>query len=309
MLQQTTVSTVINHFERFIQKYPSITDLAKATEEQILMDWKGLGYYRRARNLLNAAKEIQENFSGDIPLNYGDLVSIKGIGAYTANAIIGIGADQRALCLDANLERVISRLYALKTHKGPRLQKEIYQKFMEYKICEDIDKVGPRKFNEALMDLGRSVCKAKNAHCHLCPLRENCLARLNSNPLFFPNTQEQKKTQQHELFLLRVVVQKANKILVYQKHSKEWLSGQYELPSFNFYSTDLAINQYAKVRNDEAYLFLPQFKTAITKYKITNFVLYADEFDFDFLKNKRFEWKKLEDLNLSTASLKALHLI
>ncbi|MDH5415154.1 MAG: A/G-specific adenine glycosylase, partial [Flavobacteriaceae bacterium] len=108
MLQQTTVGTVINHFERFILKYPDLKTLAHINEEQVLIDWKGLGYYRRAKNLLKIAKQLHTGFDGKIPLDFNQLTKIDGIGPYTANALISIGSNQAALPIDANLERVIS---------------------------------------------------------------------------------------------------------------------------------------------------------------------------------------------------------
>ena len=142
MLQQTTVSTVEKHFERFISKYPNISSLAKIDEEQMLIEWKGLGYYRRARNLLNAAKQIENEFMGNIPENFQQLKSIKGIGDYTANAILSIGANKKALPLDANLERVFSRLYGLKEKKGPKLLKLIQEKFSKGELATDIVEIG-----------------------------------------------------------------------------------------------------------------------------------------------------------------------
>jgi len=182
MLQQTTVGTVLNHFERFIKKYPSIESLAKVSEDQILIDWKGLGYYRRAKNLLKSAKEIQSKYNGKIPLSYEKLIKINGIGPYTANAILAMGANQKALCVDANLERVLARFYGVKVHKGTKLQKEMYRLFESGKISTEISELGSRVYNEALMDLGRSICKARSASCEICPLAKNCVALKSGNP-------------------------------------------------------------------------------------------------------------------------------
>lgn len=315
MLQQTTVGTVLNHFERFMTKYPRLSDLAALSEEQMLIEWKGLGYYRRARNLLNAAKEIEQKYNGEIPLDFDNLKSIKGIGDYTANAILAIGANYSALALDANLERVISRLYGIEDYKGVKLQKKIQQLFMNHEICQDIDVYGGRDYNETLMDLGRSLCKARSSACELCPLSENCIAHKQRSPLRYPRMEEKaesKKVSGFSLELVRVVVIEKNKILAYKKSSNEWLSNQYEIPTFVLTSEDEKFNQYPVIEKEHL-KFLPSFRTGITKYKIDNFVVVMsyNEFKQEFktqIETKTFKLLESKSL-LSTASLKALRLL
>lgn len=311
MLQQTTVGTVLNHFERFITKFPTIDDLASVSEEQMLVEWKGLGYYRRARSLLGAAKEIQNKFKGEIPLDYNLLTSIKGIGPYTANALIAIGADKPALAVDANLERVLSRLYGLKTFKGPKLQSEILNLFEQGEICQKIDEFGARDFNEALMDLGRSICKARSAACEICPLAKECQALKSGDPISFPKTKQDTDNKKAgiPLELLRVIVEEKGKLLAYKKSSTEWLSGQFEIPTFVLDTEDKTLNQYPSIDKGDLKL-LPSFRTGITKYKIDNFVVHMsfEEFKSNFKNFEDYNW--LENLeHISTASLKALKLI
>jgi A/G-specific adenine glycosylase len=311
MLQQTTVGTVTNHFERFLKKYPTIKSLASISEEQIVTDWSGLGYYRRARNLLKAAKAIQNNFNGVIPIHFEQLISIGGIGPYTANALIAIGADKKALCVDANLERVLARYYGLQVVKGPKLQKEIYQLFESGKISSEIEAVGARIYNESLMDLGRSICKARSASCEICPIAKDCQALKSGSPLSFPlKAVEVKKQKPLDLKLLRLIVEKDKKYLVYKKSSHQWLSGQYEIPTFILESEDENLIQYKKLPNCEVLLNLPSFVTGITKYKISNYVLYANLNDLKTLglNESDFVWKSSQ-VNLSTASMKALKLL
>ena len=310
MLQQTTVSTVLNHFPLFIEKYPTIEDLSLIDEEQILKDWKGLGYYRRARNLLAAAKEIVENYKGEIPLSYDQLISIKGIGPYTANAILGIGADQNVLALDANLERVLARIYGLTAYKGIPLQREINNLFSAGKIATDITTHGGRAYNEALMDLGRSICKANQAYCDLCSLKDKCSALSLGAALNYPFIKEtDQKKKSFDLSLLRVVVQRDKEVLSYSKSEKEWLTGQRELPTFVLSTNDEYFRQYGKLKIDHDQLFiLPSFKSAITHYKITNYVLFANEKELEVISDENFEWCSIIDGNLSTSSIKAIKL-
>lgn len=310
MLQQTTVGTVKNHFERFLGRFPDLKALAESTEEELLVAWKGLGYYRRARNLKRIAETLAKDYEGDFPGEEEVLMKIPGIGPYTAGALIAIGMNKRALAVDANLERVIARLFQLKNPKGVKLQKEIQVLFKEKKIFSEITSY--RKLNEALMDLGRTFCQARKASCELCPLRMGCLSFQHGNPLDFPVfSKGEKKEVSHELHLLRIIVVKDNKLLVYKKDSSEWLSGQYETPTFMISTTDKKMNQYPKL-GDLNFKVVWSFKTGITKYKIQNDVVVLKEKDFKKISfSKNLEWRSLdsEESNFSTATLKALRQI
>lgn len=308
MLQQTTVGTVLNHFERFLVEYPTIFDLAKASEEQVCISWKGLGYYRRARSLRNVAIQVVENFKGQIPTNIDDLQTLKGIGPYTANAIVAIGADKKALAVDANLERVLARFYGVEVEKGPKLQKRLWADFAAKKIMAEMDGMSARAVNEALMDLGRIICQARKATCMICPLSSGCAARKNGDPLAYPIEGEKKEKEDLFINVLRVVVSDKKKILVYQKGAKEWLSGQWELPTFILETNDEALKQYPKIKMKKSFENLMMIKTGITKYNIYNYVLEMSLEEFEKL-SKKIEIDYVfkvndEKLNASTATHK-----
>lgn len=313
MLQQTTVGTVLNHFEKFLNEYPNIIDLAKVSEEQICISWKGLGYYRRARNLRNIAIEIVEKYKGKIPTDLTLLLALKGIGPYTANAVVSIGADKKALAVDANLERVLSRFYGVKFPKGIKLQQKLLKDFEENKILFEMNELGPRKMNEAFMDLGRIVCQAKKASCILCPLKTSCAAFKSGKPLAFPLESAKEKKNDLYIKLLRVVVKDENKILFYQKNHDEWLAGQWELPTFILETNDEKLKQYPKVKSKKLFLDSKVIKTSITKYSIENYIIEMSSVDFDKLCKKieiKYEYKSHNArLNLSTASIKILNKI
>lgn len=309
MLQQTTVGTVLNHYDKFLERFPTINDLARASEEEVCVAWKGLGYYRRARSLRNLAIAIVEVYDGIIPTKIDELMKLKGIGPYTANALVAIGADQKGLAVDANLERVLARFYGYQELKGAKLQSQILKDFSEQKILKDISKLSPRAVNESLMDLGRVICQARKASCSLCPLNAECLAFKSGKPESFPLSAINKKAVDHELDLLRVVVQRKNKILFYQKQSDEWLSGQWELPTFILKTSDKKLSQYPPISTKKAFENLPVVKTGITKYKINNYILALSLDEFQRLINYQRDYcfKELDkNLNLSTASSKAL---
>jgi len=313
MLQQTTVSTVLNHYERFLKQYPNSKKLSQSTEEEICMAWKGLGYYRRARNLRKAAIDIEDKFKGQIPLDLEELVSISGIGEYTANAIIGIGADQKALAIDANLERVLSRLYMIEEEKGPKLQKKIKNLFNDGKIVKEMGKFSARNINEALMDLGRVFCQARKASCDLCPMSKKCLAFKEKRALDFPMVKESSaKKKMFELDLLRVVVKKSNKVLAYKKDETKWLSGQLEVPTLILKSEDKKLSQYPKTTKEVTLKGLKKFKTSITKYKINNYILemsekeFKDKFVDEFRKDEKCKFVSMDikKENFSTSTIK-----
>ncbi len=307
MLQQTTVGTVKNHYERFLAEFPTLESLANATDDELTVAWKGLGYYRRARNLKKIAVSIARDYQGEFPDSIEALMEIPGIGPYTANALIGIGMDRRALAVDANLERVIARLFQIKMEKGTKLQKEIQKLFIEKRIFPG--QLSFRNLNEALMDLGRTYCQARKATCDLCPLKSDCLSFKKGDPLSLPIQvkDEKKKAIEHEVHLLRVFILKNKKLLVYRKSDKEWLAGQYEVPTFILSSSDEKLQQYPRLTQDITPLF--SYKTGITKYKIQNSVLNLSEKEFkNFSFAAPLEWRLVAstNANFSTATLKGL---
>ena len=308
MLQQTTVGTVKNHYERFLKRFPTLQSLASSSEDELTVAWKGLGYYRRARNLKKIAEEITLQHAGVFPEDLDTLLRIPGIGPYTANAILGIGMDKRALAVDANLERVISRLFGIQAQKGLKLQKEIQTLFLDKKIFTN--KVSFRQLNESLMDLGRTFCQARKATCELCPLKKECMAFSSGEPLSLPlTTQVKLKKVENNIHLLRVVVSKKNKVLVCKRQKNEWLSGQFEIPTFIISTTDKSLKQYPHFPGIPEHDFSFSFVTSITKYKIKNSVLVIPEKEFNALGvSLETEWRSIdnENSNLTTATLKTL---
>ena len=310
MLQQTTVPTVINHFEKFLTKFPDLQTLSNASEEEMLIAWKGLGYYRRAKNLKMAAMDIIENYDGKIPEDTEQLKQIKGIGEYTANAIVAIGHNKNALSLDANLERVLCRLYAVPLTKGPKLKKELFQELCNQGIVEKLNKYSSRDLMEALMDLGRTYCQAGKVNCLNCPLNKGCKAFKMGKPLDYPTVQLKEK-KFFELSLLRVVLRKQNELFLIKRKTGTWLEGQWELPTFVISTDDKKISQYPFLT--EKKLNIPKdfsFKTNITNYKIKNFILEmeGEEFkkNFNNLSLGKYFNPKIENQNFTTATLKAL---
>lgn len=173
MLQQTQVATVIPYYERFLARFPTVTDLAAAPLDDVLRLWAGLGYYARARNLHRAAKTIVDDFAGRVPDSVGKLLTLPGVGRYTAGAVASIAFDRRTPVVDGNVARVLSRVYHIDTDiKTPAGDRAIWAAASE---LLPRNRVGD--FNQALMELGATVClPGAGARCLTCPLQSNCQA-------------------------------------------------------------------------------------------------------------------------------------
>lgn len=307
MLQQTTVSTVLKHYGRFLKQFPSVKSLASASEEEVLIAWKGLGYYRRARNLKKAAEVLWDQFGGEFPKTIDELKAIPGIGEYTANALLAIGMQKKALAIDANIERVMARFLGINESKGIAAQRKVKRLFESQKIFSD--DLNYQFLNEAVMDLGREICQARKLACERCPLKSQCQAYKSGEPFSYPKVEENKKQSLLSLKLLRVLVTKNEKVLVVKRPRGKWLEGQWELPTFILHSEDKALKQYPYLDKSVDVEKLKKYKTNITKYNIENYIL--KNFDEKFLRLKENSYRyialdKMAKENVTTASLKAV---
>lgn len=179
MLQQTTVAAVIPYFEKFATTWPTVTDLAAADDAEVMAAWAGLGYYARARNLLACARAVAAR-GGVFPDTEEELRQLPGLGAYTAAAVAAIAFGRRAVVVDANVERVVARLFAIAAPlPGARAQ-----------IRAGADRITPEEhagdFAQAMMDLGATICTARQPRCLLCPLAAQCAGRAMGDPARFP---------------------------------------------------------------------------------------------------------------------------
>jgi len=177
MLQQTQVATVIPYYERFLQSFPTVKDLASADEQQLLKHWEGLGYYRRARSMHQAARLIVEKYAGNFPSDYESVIALPGIGRYTAGAILSIANDQRFPILEGNTVRVFSRWIAL---ESPPTQTDANR--LLWRVAEAMlpkrraAATGAGTFNQAAMELGALLCTPQNPSCTACPVKGLCRA-------------------------------------------------------------------------------------------------------------------------------------
>ncbi len=181
MLQQTQVDTVIPYYDRFLARFPDVNKLARATNDQLMRQWEGLGYYRRAANLHRAAKLIAAA-GGQVPASAESLLALPGVGRYTAGAIASIAYDERAAAVDGNVARVLSRLFNITAEvSSPDTQRRLWavaESLLPAKRCGD--------FNQAWMDLGATVCTPVGPRCERCPLASVCLAHQHGDPASLP---------------------------------------------------------------------------------------------------------------------------
>jgi A/G-specific adenine glycosylase len=199
MLQQTQVDTVIPYFLRFLQALPSIKSLAEAPLERVLELWSGLGYYRRARNLHLAAQKLVQEFDGVFPSSYQEARSLPGVGDYTARAVLSIAYNQPYAVVDGNVARVVSRLRALPGN--------LYQEKFWRALNEELELIFSRRqpgnFNQAIMELGQSICLPRAPNCPSCPLQSMCQAYREGAPEAYP---EPRPRRRREIRYLATVV-------------------------------------------------------------------------------------------------------
>ncbi|MFJ8237541.1 A/G-specific adenine glycosylase [Ureibacillus sp. NPDC094379] len=201
MLQQTRVDTVIPYYNRFIDKYPTIETLAYAPQEELLKMWEGLGYYSRARNLQSGVKEVIEKYDGTVPNNRHDISKLKGVGPYTAGAILSIAYNKPEHAVDGNVMRVLSRVLNITDDIALPKTRKIFEKAVE----ELIDENDPGSFNQGIMDLGAMICTPTSPKCLLCPVREFCTAFNEGDPASLPVKSKKTKTksEKYKVFVAR----------------------------------------------------------------------------------------------------------
>jgi A/G-specific adenine glycosylase len=217
MLQQTTVATVKPRFERFIARWPTVEALAAASDEEILSEWAGLGYYARARNLIACAREVVRR--GGFPKTAAELRKLPGIGAYTSAAIAAIAFGERAAAVDTNVERVIARLAGLR--QPSRFE-------VERLALEMMPHEHPGDFVQAMMDLGATICRPKSPRCDNCPLATDCIAFRAGSPDAFP--QKRARTPRPHRYGVAYWIVRAGNVWLVRRPTTGLLGGMAALP-------------------------------------------------------------------------------
>lgn len=225
MLQQTQVATVRDYFIRWIERFPDIETLAQADETEVFKYWQGLGYYNRARNILKTAKAVCNMQAKSLPDTRKELEALPGIGAYTAGAILSLAFHKREAILDGNLVRIFSRFYELDFLPTDKSGSEIYWGHAQ----EIVQSPKAYMHNEALMELGRTICKIKNPRCSECPLAAECRAFANGRTEEFPPAKKRLQVEWHGMVLS---IESTDGKILAVRGGQKFFGNQLALPHF-----------------------------------------------------------------------------
>ncbi len=226
MLQQTQVQTVIPYYSRFLEKFPSVTDLANATLDEVLQLWAGLGYYTRARNLHKAAIIIRDDYQGEFPNSLESMMLLPGVGRSTASAILAFSQRQSLPILDGNVKRVLTRLHGISEFPGKAdVEKKLWQLATHYTPGEK-DIV---HYTQAIMDLGATICTRSQPKCNDCPAKNQCIAFANNATSLYPVKSPKKSLPIKKIFFI-VLVNAKDEILLERRPEIGIWGGLWSLP-------------------------------------------------------------------------------
>lgn len=242
MLQQTRVDTVIPYYNRFLEKYPTIQDLAYAPQEELLKMWEGLGYYSRARNLQAGVKEVVEKYNAIVPDNRHDISKLKGIGPYTAGAVLSIAYQKAEHAVDGNVMRVLSRVLHIEKDIALPKTRKVFEEAVEMLI----DEQHPGDFNQALMDLGAMICTPTSPKCLLCPVRDYCTAFNEGDADKLPIKSKKVKNKKVQ-FKVFIATNEEGRYLIEKRPSEGLLADMWQFPMIEV--NEIALSEEAFEQN------------------------------------------------------------
>lgn len=262
MLQQTQVNAVIGYYARFMQRFPNISILANATQDEVLQYWSGLGYYSRARNLHQAAQTIMDVYGGIFPQDFEQVQSLSGIGRSTAAAIVSFAFNQIQTILDGNVKRVLARYFAIEGWtSAPKTEKHLWHLAETLLPSSDMT-----AYNQGLMDLGATICTRGKPKCEICPLNEDCKALAENKTNILPTPKPKKVIpKKHTTMLLFL---DGNEVMLEKRPSSGIWGGLWSLPEMNMQEIagEVALNRFGvEVEADEP---LPSIVHIFTHFKL-----------------------------------------
>lgn len=299
MLQQTRVEAMTEKYLSFIKKYPDIDSLASSSEEDIAGAWKGLGYYSRAFNLRKGAEYVRDRFSSVFPESLEDALSVPGIGPYTARAVLSLAYGKKYAVLDGNVKRVLSRFFSYeKNIRTPGAEKDLQKLADEFLNHDD-----PGNHNEAVMELGASVCGRK-PQCGICPLNKECSAFQKGTQNLLPVTEKEKKKISVKMIFLFFM--RDGKILLVKDRKRSFFRTVYSLPYYisesdnekNIFEDDRIFKNYINEDNMKKQIYCG--KHSITVHNISLYAVfseYSDRLD-EYVQEKKLHtlWTDMEKL-------------
>ena len=282
ILQQTRVDQGMPYWFRFLEAFPTATDLANADEQEVLRLWQGLGYYSRARNLQAAATVIRDDYEGVFPNQYGQIRSLKGIGDYTAAAISSIAFDLPHAVVDGNVYRFLSRLFAISTPIDSTIGKKEFSELAN----ELLDKNNPGMFNQALMEFGAMQCKPSNPDCSICPFMEHCQSYASNSVIEYPV--KSKKTKTRNRYFNYLILSDEKNTIIQKREAKDIWQRLYQFPLIesenkNHVTIDLSDSDVAQHIKGTSYSMVKS--SSVVKHVLSHQIIYA-----------KFWWIKLENI-------------
>lgn len=300
MLQQTQIETVIPYYHRFLREFPTVEQLAQAPLDRVLELWSGLGYYRRARNLHRAAREVVEMYGGRFPREMKQARSLPGVGDYTARAVLSIAYNQPFAVLDGNVARVMARFLAFSGNlHQPRFRRHIVENLERL-----LSRRSPGNFNQALMELGQTVCLPRSPKCPLCPLQRWCQGFLSRKAENFP--ERMRRRQAEPWHMAAAVLHKNQRVMLFRGLDAGLLKDLWNFPSALGKSSSESL-QRLKVKLNSAMGTVPSLKKSnhqlrhnIT-YRSIQVDVYQGIFTGKTLPN-RFRWFRPRSLEHAAVS-------
>ncbi|MBN1154915.1 A/G-specific adenine glycosylase [candidate division KSB1 bacterium] len=248
MLQQTQVKIVLDYYERFLESFPTVIDLSQADLQLVLKSWEGMGYYARARNLHQASGIVRDKFDGQLPRDQGSFRSLPGAGEYITAAVLSRAFDKPLAVVDGNVKRVLSRLFMI---DEPINSANANRQFAEH-ASTMLDPQRPGQFNEAMMELGATICTPKNPNCKICPVSNFCESYIQDRQRDYPVTAIRKAIPHHHLVVS--VICKDDKILIVRRPLSGLLGGLWELPGGEIEKNETGISACSRIIKDSTNL-------------------------------------------------------
>ncbi|WP_421945366.1 A/G-specific adenine glycosylase [Pedobacter sp.] len=297
ILQQTRVEQGLPYFNKFLENFPTVNDFANATEAKVLQLWQGLGYYSRGRNMHATAQIVLNKYNGIFPTGYNDLITLKGIGEYTAAAISSFSSGEAKAVVDGNVFRVLARYYGIDTPiNTPKGKKDFFKLANDLLYTEN-----PALYNQAIMEFGAIQCKPKSPNCSVCPLNLDCIALrqnlVNQLPIKLPKAEKKYR------YLNYFVCVEEGKILVRERQKGDVWQHLYDFPS-------IETPEIPEIGNDEfastvketfgitATFNLLSYKKHILTHQIIHVQFFAlNNYIFNFSKQKGLIWVSFNTLD------------
>ena len=297
IMQQTRIEQGLPYYEAFTEHFPSVYDLANASEAEVLNLWQGLGYYNRARNLHYTAQVIASDYGGTFPEEYNELIKLKGIGDYTAAAIASMAFNKPYPVVDGNVNRVVARLFGIQkpvnTTKGKKEVKSWAETLLDHSE--------PGNFNEALMDFGAIQCTAANPKCGICPLQDDCYAFLHNQTLELPR--KAKKLKRRTRYFYYLVLASDDGIALRQRGTDDVWQKMFDFPLIERNPNEPfrveALNELAG-NPPESPTFLASYKHVLTHQDIIADFYLINSFDLAIIKQNFIfiRWEELPNYAL-----------